>query len=56
MINGNVDFSSADTTYGSTVVVTCNTGYSLIGGTKVECLEDGIWSDTVTCNIIGMLS
>ena len=44
-----MDLSTAVTTYGGTVAVTCNTGYTLTGGTKIECLADGTWSDTVTC-------
>ena len=51
--DGSIDFSSVVTTYGSTVNVTCDTGYSLTGGTMIECLADGTWSNTVTCQIKG---
>lgn len=52
--NGVVDFTGgAITTYGRSLPVTCNTGYEPIGGSRITCLSDGIWS-TVTCEIIGM--
>ena len=54
--DGNIDFSAAETTYGSTVNVTCDAGYSLIGGTMIECLADGTWSNTVTCQIKGNIT
>ena len=53
--NGIIDFSTADTTYGSTVEVTCNTGFALAGGTVIECLANGIWDNTVTCQIKGII-
>ena len=52
--SGTIDFAGAITTYGSTVAVTCNTGYALTGGTVIECLADGTWSNTVTCQIKGI--
>lgn len=53
--HGSIDFSGGITTYGTAVAVTCDTGFTLSGGTKLECQHDGTWSDTVTCEIIGMI-
>lgn len=47
--NGRVEFSAAVTTYGHFVDVTCDAGYRLTGGTKLQCLEDGTWNGAVTC-------
>lgn len=52
--NGQVYFSGVQTTYGQTVPVTCNTGYKLTGGTSIECLHDGSWSTSTTCEMIGL--
>ena len=51
--NGHVNFTNAVTTYGHFVPVTCDAGYRLTGGSKIECLADGTWSDTVTCEVTG---
>lgn len=52
--NGLVNFTNADTTYGHSVEVTCNTGYERTGGTSIECLDDELWSTSTTCEIKGM--
>ena len=51
--HGQVDFTNADTTYGQSVPVTCDTGYELVGGHTIVCLADGQWSKTVRCDIKG---
>ena len=52
--HGSIDFTNANTTYGQSVPVTCDTGYKLTGGSSVECLIDGTWSKLTTCEIIGL--
>ena len=51
--HGQIDFTNADTTYGQSVPVTCDTGYKLFGGHTIQCLADGQWSKTVRCDIKG---
>ena len=51
--HGHIDFTNADTTFGQSVSVTCNTGYDLFGGHTIQCLADGSWSKTVSCVIKG---
>ena len=41
--NGQAD-TSAGTTFGSTAMYTCNTGYTLIGSQTRTCESDGMWS------------
>ena len=38
---------------GSIVLVVCDNGYELVGGTAVECRGDGTWSDSVSCHETG---
>jgi hypothetical protein len=40
------------TTFGSTVTVTCNSGYNLTGDSLIVCQQSG-WSDTPSCVIQG---
>ena len=51
--HGQIDFTNADTTYGQSVPVTCDTGYAIIGGHTIQCLAGGQWSKTVSCVIKG---
>ena len=51
--NGQIDLNNVLTTAGNSVPVTCDVGYELRGGNSIECLEDGTWSQNVTCEIIG---
>ena len=48
--NGHVDLNNTTTTSGSVVPVVCDNGYELVGGSTVECREDGTWSDSVSCH------
>lgn len=52
--NGYINFANTSTTYGQSVSVICNRGYILMGGTSIECLSDGSWSEAVSCEIVGM--
>lgn len=52
--NGQINFMDVQTTYRETVPVTCDIGYNLKGGTSIECLSDGSWSTTTSCEIIGL--
>ena len=52
--NGQANFTDALTTYGQLVPVICNLGYRLTGGTNIECLADGTWSKSVTCELVGI--
>ena len=52
--NGQANFTDALTTYGQSVSVICNLGYRRTGGTKIECLADGTWSKSVTCELVGI--
>ena len=36
-------------TFGSSAFLTCETDYSLIGDSLIECLHGGVWSDTPYC-------
>ena len=54
--NGQANFTNVQTTYKQSVPVNCVTGYELTGGTTIECLADGTWSKTTTCEIIGLYS
>ena len=40
--NGEVSVSS--TTFNSTAIYSCNTGYTVTGDDMRECLENGLWS------------
>ena len=53
--NGTVDFTNASTTFGQFVPASCNIGFRRIGGTSIECLADGTWSKSVTCELVGRL-
>ena len=50
--NGKVDYTGRKTTAGSSVPVTCDTGYKLNGNSHITCKKDGLWSSG-TCQIIG---
>lgn len=54
--NGQVVFSDGHTNYGQIVLVECDIGYQLTGGTSIQCLSDGSWSTSTTCQIIGLHS
>lgn len=54
VVNGIVDFTNQQTTYGQVIPVTCNTGFEIMGRGFIECQSDGSWSNTTTCEIIGM--
>ena len=41
------------TTYGATAIVSCNTGYELVGDGSVRCRADGIWSSLPSCDFKG---
>ena len=46
--NGTISFTT--TTFGSTATYSCNTGYTLSGGSIRTCQSDGTWSGSVpTC-------
>ena len=47
--------NSTDTTYGSAIEVTCDSGHSVTGSSVVECQADGTWSSSPTCVEDGML-
>ena len=51
--NGTVELADAGTTtYGSTAIQSCNTGFDLIGVTNITCGADGKWSNpSVTCTL-----
>ena len=51
--NGYVNFTNAVTTFGQSVAVVCDSGYKLMGGSRLECLADGQWSMLVTCETSG---
>ena len=54
--HGEVDFAGQETTYGSTLAVSCNSGYELHGKENVVCGPDGTWSKLSSCHIKGILS
>nr|DBA24038.1 TPA: hypothetical protein GDO54_011744 [Pyxicephalus adspersus] len=41
------------TTFGSTAIFTCDTGYMLVGSVVRECLSSGLWSGTETRCLAG---
>lgn len=47
--NGLVDLSNIASTPGNVATVICDDGYKLIGGTGIECQENGTWSESITC-------
>ena len=47
--NGYVNFTNELTTFGESIPVNCLTGYALSGGNSIECLANGEWRTTVTC-------
>ena len=49
------NLNSSDTTYGSAIEVTCDSGHSVTGSSVVECQADGTWSSSPTCVEDGML-
>ena len=51
--NGQANFTNVLTTPGNSVPVICDLGYKLTGGTEIECQENGLWSQTVSCEIVG---
>lgn len=53
LAHGQANFTYAKTTYKETVPVVCDQGYKLHGGLSTECLEDGTWSQHVSCEMIG---
>ena len=51
---GNGQVGHTGTTYGQRATYSCNTGYSLAGGSIQTCLATGVWSGSApTCQ--GML-
>ena len=47
--NGQVSYT-AGTTFGQTATYSCNTGYTLVGGSTRTCQSTGVWSgSTPTC-------
>ena len=50
-INGTVD-TSAGTTYGKEVIYSCDTGYTLVGNSHVNCQANGSWETAPTCQIV----
>ena len=55
-INGQVDQASG-TTFGETATYSCNTGYSLMGGSTRTCQATGEWSGSApTCQRMLLLS
>ena len=53
MRNGQVNLTNVLTTAGTSIPVKCDVGYELTGGTTILCLENGTWSNSVTCDIVG---
>jgi len=46
--NGTV-IAPKGTTYGEVVIVSCDTGYTLIGDSFIACEADSTWSSSPTC-------
>ncbi|XP_053397668.1 perlucin-like protein [Mercenaria mercenaria] len=44
----NANLNDSTTSYGTVVEITCLEGYTINGSTTVECLADGVWSDSPT--------
>lgn len=51
-VNGTSNIPTG-TTFGDAAILSCDTGYTLIGSTFISCEETGNWSDYPTCEIIG---
>ena len=43
-MNGSTELETMTTTFGSIATHTCNTGFTLIGADRRECLDSGNWS------------
>ncbi|XP_045205733.2 CUB and sushi domain-containing protein 3-like [Mercenaria mercenaria] len=58
----NGDVSITTMSYGATAVVSCISGYDLVGETHLKCTENGSWSDEVPscvikdCGLVGNLT
>ena len=50
--NGSAIFPHG-TSVGDSAVISCDTGYILQGDSYIACRDDGSWSDTPTCLLIG---
>ncbi|XP_053387663.1 sushi, von Willebrand factor type A, EGF and pentraxin domain-containing protein 1-like [Mercenaria mercenaria] len=52
--NGNIIGSNESTnaTFGSTIHVTCNKGYSLVGSDTIQCGIGGHWNTIPTCELV----
>ncbi|XP_053387247.1 uncharacterized protein LOC123541978 [Mercenaria mercenaria] len=50
--------NSSDSTYGSLVFISCETGYNISGNATIICQGDGTWSDIPVCDAsdCGLLS
>ena len=48
-----MDFTGRQTTYGSTVPVSCNQGYGIRGTGHITCQTDGTWGGNGECLIKG---
>lgn len=50
--NGNVNYPSGRTSYGSVAEFSCNLGFSLVGQQTVICQSSGSWNgNTPTCQM-----
>ena len=43
------------TTYKASATQSCNRGFSFCGNNTITCLCSGIWSQSITCKIIGIM-
>ena len=50
-----VNFEGEKTFVNSTIPVTCEIGYSILGDKNIKCGMDGIWSKTSKCILIGKI-
>ena len=52
--NGHINFNGKDTTVNSTVSVSCNPGYNIVGDNHITCTPDGTWTKSTKCVIKGL--
>lgn len=46
--------NTTDIVYDTVAEVTCHTGYMNTGNSYIRCQEDGTWSGSPMCTVVGM--
>lgn len=51
--NGSITTPSADSKFGDELTVECDTGYNLVGDSRIICSAGGNWSSKPVCQLKG---